>query len=242
MKNRIAIVTGGTGALGRRDNSQTCEKGLRFMYLLQSLDEFNSVFDNSHKDDSDAFRLRKIYSFVCNATDENSVKEFVKNVYVQEKGSIDFLINTVGGISPVSEVPEIKTDDLDRMINLNFKTAFYFSREVLKIMKAEKLRKDNFCRRNGRTEATPGRFSYSFSKAGVISLMDTISEENKEFNIRCNTIIPSVIDTPANREWGSAEEIKKWVKPGDIANIDARLLSDEFSSVSNIIKVYALYK
>ena len=158
---------------------------------------------------------------------------------MQEKGCIDFLINTVGGISPVSEVSEIKTDDLERMINLNFKTAFYFSREVLKIMKAENYGRIISVGAMAGLEATPGRFSYSFSKAGVISLMDTISEENKEFNIRCNTIIPSVIDTPANREWGSAEEIKKWVKPGDIANIVCRLLSDEFSSVrSSIIKVY----
>ena len=239
MKNRIAIVTGGTGALGREITLRLAEEGIKVYVPAQSLDEFNSVFDNSHKDDSDGFRLRKIYSFVCNATDENSVKEFVKNVFVQEKGCIDFLINTVGGISPVSEVPEIKTDDLDRMINLNFKTAFYFSREVLKIMKAENYGRIISVGAMAGLEATPGRFSYSFSKAGVISLMDTISEENKEFNIRCNTIIPSVIDTPANREWGSAEEIKKWVKPGDIANIVCRLLSDEYSSVrSSIIKVY----
>ena len=83
---------------------------------------------------------------------------------MQEKGCIDFLINTVGGISPVSEVPEIKTDDLDRMINLNFKTAFYFSREVLKIMKAENYGRIISVGAMAGLEATPGRFSYSFSK------------------------------------------------------------------------------
>jgi len=239
MKNRIAIVTGGTGALGREITLRLAEEGIKVYVPAQSLDEFNSVFDNSHKDDSDGFRLRKIYSFVCNATDENSVKEFVKNVYVQEKGSIDFLINTVGGISPVSEVPEIKTDDLDRMINLNFKTAFYFSREVLKIMKAENYGRIISVGAMAGLEATPGRFSYSFSKAGVISLMDTISEENKEFNISCNTIIPSLTDTPANPAPRTAEALKNWVPPRDPAHIVYRLLSDEFSSVrSSIIKVY----
>ena len=91
-------------------------------------------------------------------------------------------------------------------------------------------------------EPSPNRFSYSFAKAGVINLMDTVSEEMKNLNIRCNTIIPGIMDTPANREWGSADDIKKWVKPEDIAEIVYNFLSTEFSSVrSSQIKVYGAY-
>ena len=72
--------------------------------------------------------------------------------------------------------------------------------------------------------------------------MNTISLEFREKNIRCNTIIPSTIDTPANREWGSEEEIKNWVKPEDIAGIIFDLASDKYKSVrESIIKVYGSF-
>ncbi len=61
-------------------------------------------------------------------------------------------------------------------------------------------------------------------------------------NIRCNTIIPSIIDTPANREWGTPDEIEKWVKTEDVAKIIYDFVSDEYSGVRNSnIKVYGSY-
>ena len=128
------------------------------------------------------------------------------------------------------------------MFKLNFLSAFYFTRETIRIMK-----KNNFGRvisvgAIAGLETTPGRFAYSFSKAGVISLMETVNEEMKDFNIRCNTIIPGIIDTPANREWGSPEEIKKWVKPKEISDIIYNLISEVFTSVrGSHIKVYGAY-
>ena len=86
------------------------------------------------------------------------------------------------------------------------------------------------------------RFPYSYSKSGVAWLMDTVSEEYKDFNIRANTIMPSIIDTPANREWGSEEDIKKWVKPEEIAETISFLISESGSSVRNsTIKVFGNY-
>lgn len=239
MKNKIAIVTGGTGALGRQVANKLADEGIRVYVPAHNMDEFNSVFDNSQSVETSEFRLRKIYAFECDALDENSVREFVRSVSVQEKGGIDFLINTVGGINPVCDVADTLTSDFDSMFNLNFRSAFFFSREVLKIMRPRKYGRIISISAMAGLEAAPGRFSYSFSKAGVVSLMNTISEEMKGYNIRCSTIVPSVIDTPANREWGSPEDINKWVKPAQIANIIYGLLTDEFSPVrSSIIKVY----
>lgn len=239
MINKVAIVTGGTGALGRSVAANLSEKGIKVYIPALSLEEFNSVFDQSGSADSTDFKLRKIFSFVCNAADENSVQGFIDNVAVLEKGKIDYLINTVGGIGPPENIIDMKTENLDKMTDLNFKSAFYFSRGVLRIMKENLYGRIVSVGAIAGLEVSPGRFSYSYSKAGVINLMNTISEEMKEFNIRCNTVIPGIIDTPANREWGSEEDIKKWVKPESIAKIIYGLLSDEYSQVrSSLIKVY----
>jgi len=242
MKDKVAIVTGGTGALGRVISAMLADEGVKVYIPTLHLEEFNSIFDQSQNSESDEFKLRKIYALVCNATDENSVKEFVNNVGIQENGKIDYLINTVGGINPDEDVIDMTSESLNKMIDINLKSAFYFSRDVLKFMKKNLYGRIISIGAIAGLEVTKGKFAYSFAKAGVINLMNTISEEMNEFNIRCNTIIPSIIDTPANREWGSAEDIKKWVKPEEIADIIYNFLSDEFRSVkSSSIKVYGGY-
>jgi NAD(P)-dependent dehydrogenase (short-subunit alcohol dehydrogenase family) len=239
MKNeKIAIVTGGTGALGRHVVRKLASENFKIYVPAFTLEEFNSVFDTSQSEESE-FKLNKIYSFVCNAENENSVKEFVTNVASHEKGKIDVLINLVGGIVSGKKVIELKSEDVKKMLDLNFWSAFYFTSEVLKVMD-----KNN----NGRIisigsipalNVTASRFAYAYSKMGVIRLMDTVSEEMKDKNIRCNTIIPGIIDTPENREWGSEKDIQNWVKPEDISSIIFDLLKDESSSIrSSHIKVY----
>lgn len=242
VPEKTAIVTGGTGALGRTIVEKLSDEGVKVYVPVRSLEEFNKVFDSSREKKSEYFKLRKIFSFECNATDEKSVIEFVNNVAVQEKNKIDYLINTVGGISPPENVSELTAETLDNMINLNFKSTFYFTREVLRYMQKNSFGRIISIGAIAGLETTPGRFAYSFSKAGVINLMDTVSEENKELNIRCNSIIPGILDTAANREWGSPEEIKKWVKPEDVAEIIYNFISEKFSSIiGSSIKVYGAF-
>jgi NAD(P)-dependent dehydrogenase (short-subunit alcohol dehydrogenase family) len=238
MNERSAIVTGGTGALGRCIVRRLASENFKVYVPAISIDDFNSVFDESQSDEGE-FRLKKIYSFVCNAEDESSVREFVTNVAGQEKKKIDVLINTVGGIIPGKDVTDLDPEDIRKMLNLNFWSTFYFTHEVLKYMPENNYGRIISIGAMPALEVTPGRFAYSFSKMGVIRLMDTVSEEMKSRNIRCNTIIPSIIDTPSNREWGSKDDIKKWVKPEDIAEIIFDLLQDKISPVrSSHIKVY----
>jgi NAD(P)-dependent dehydrogenase (short-subunit alcohol dehydrogenase family) len=206
-----------------------------------SLEKFNEVFDKS-RETSEKFRLRKIYSFICDANDEKSVSDFVENVASIGNGKIDFLINTVGGYHPPKNIDEMKTDFLNKYLNINFISTFRFSRNVLRIMKQNEYGRIISIGAMAGTETSPGRFAYAVSKSAVINLMNTISSEFKDKNIRCNTIIPGTIDTPANREWGSEEDIKNWVKPEDIADIIFDLISDKYKSVrESLIKIYGSY-
>lgn len=241
-KEKVAIVTGGTGALGRVVAHLLAEQGVKVYIPTLTMDEFNHVFDNSSGADENDFKLRKIFAFDCNAFDENSVKEFVEKVEIQEKGTIDYLVNTVGGIHAPVAIGDLDTAAFDKMFTFNFKSTFFFTRECISVMK-----KNNFGRivsigAIAGTKPEAMRFPYSYSKSGVTWLMETVSEEYKDFNIRANTVMPSIIDTPANREWGSEEDIKKWVKPEEVAEAISFLLSDKGNSVrGSIIKVFGNY-
>jgi NAD(P)-dependent dehydrogenase (short-subunit alcohol dehydrogenase family) len=241
MIEKVAIVTGGTGALGRYIVNKFADENIKVFVPSLSLEKFNEVFDKS-RETSEKFRLRKIYSFICDANDEKSVSDFVENVASIGNGKIDFLINTVGGYHPPKNIDEMKTDFLNKYLNINFISTFRFSRNVLRIMKQNEYGRIISIGAMAGTETSPGRFAYAVSKSAVINLMNTISSEFKDKNIRCNTIIPGTIDTPANREWGSEEDIKNWVKPEDIADIIFDLISDKYKSVrESLIKIYGSY-
>lgn len=236
---KVAIVTGGTGALGRTIVHKFADEGLKVYVPSLSIDEFKKVFNESKSDD---FKLRKIYGFECNATDEVSVNNFVDSVAKLEKNRVDILINTVGGIFPPKQVADMDNEYFKKMFDFNFMSTLNFTRRCLTYMKAYNFGRIISVGALAALETTPGRFAYGYSKAGVISLMDTVSEEMKDFNIRANSIVPSIIDSPANREWGSEDDIKKWVKPEEISNIVFDLVSEKFNSLrSSVIKVLGNY-
>jgi NAD(P)-dependent dehydrogenase (short-subunit alcohol dehydrogenase family) len=91
-------------------------------------------------------------------------------------------------------------------------------------------------RARGRTRAAVQPFSgaagYVSSKAAVIAFAQAVAVEYKNDGIRCNAILPSVIDTPANRASMPNADHARWVKPAEIAGVIAHLISDDHSPVS----------
>ena len=230
MKDKVAIITGGTGALGRYIVDKYAKEGWKVYVPVSSLQKFMSIFDNSQEADSD-FSLRKIYAFDCDVLNEESVIEFVQKVSALEKGKLDLLINTVGGYRPPVNTNEISTKDFDELFNLNFKTTLWFSREVLKVMLNNKSGRIVSIAAKPGLEPTAGILTYSVSKSAVINLMETINLEHGKNGIKCFSVAPTVIDTPSNREWGSEDDIKNWVKPEDMADVIYNLKDSDSSLI-----------
>lgn len=84
----------------------------------------------------------------------------------------------------------------------------------------------------------PNRAAYSAAKSAVVSLTQSVAEEGRAHGIRANCILPSIINTPANREWGSPEEIQKWVTPEAIARTIADLLAPTNDVNGAVIPMY----
>jgi len=236
FKSKIAIVTGGTGALGRVIVSLFADEGMSIYVPVRSVDEFKRTFDESAN--SDNFKLRKIYGLPCDAYIENDVKEFVSDV-TKQAGRIDYLVNTVGGYHPKRNVADTDTELLENQLKLNFFSTFYFTRFVLNNMIQNSFGRIVSIGAKPAIETTTGKFGYSFSKSGVVNLMQTIAEECKDNNITANVIIPSIIDTPANRESMKNSDFTKWESPEEIAGTCLYLLSDSAKSLlGSIFKMY----
>lgn len=238
FENKTAIITGGTGALGRVIVNLFAAKGMTIYVPVRSIEEFRKVFDNSVDDNIDTFTLRKIYALQCDAENEQNIKNFVSDVLKRE-GKIDFLVNTVGGYHPKKLIKDMDYVFVENMIKLNFMSAFCFSRYVLESMAAKNYGRIAAIGAMPAIETTPGKFAYSVSKSAVVNLVKTIAEEYKEYNITANVIIPSIIDTSANRASMPDADYNKWVKPEDIAETILYLFSDSAKTFyGNVLRMY----
>jgi len=242
FKNKIAIVTGGTGALGRVIVNRFAKEGMKVYVPVRSMKSFMEMFDDSDRlalaDAGEDFtHLLKRYAMECDADDENQCREFCENVVKQEK-RLDYLVNTIGGYHPKKMITDIDEALIEQQLRLNFYPAFYFTKHTLTQMKINNFGRVISIGAKPAVETTPGKFAYSFSKAGVVNLMQTLAVEFKDQDFTFNTIIPNIIDTPANRESMPKADFGKWVKPEVIAEKCLELVGDEGKKINGeVIKM-----
>ncbi len=214
------LVTGGTGALGRAV-TEAFVKANASVFVSYIIPQEVTVLKSQLGPDQN-----KVTMIESDLMKEDSVSRLVQTV-LRQLNRIDVLANVVGGYAGGPAIHETKEEDFDFMLNLNLRTAFLISKAVLPSMIERKQGKIvHVASRTGlRGEATVG--PYSISKAGVIRLTETIAEEARDFGINCNCIMPSVIDTEANRKAMPDADFSKWVKPEEIARIILFLCSEE---------------
>lgn len=172
--------------------------------------------------------INGVSAILCDCTNENDVKRAFSD------NSVKAVVHLVGGIK--AGIPITKTDFsvFEEMFNLNVKSTFLIVRESMIHMQ-----------NNGGSILTIGakaalhseknKAAYSSAKSSVIQLTMAASEEGKEYNIRCNCIVPGIIKTAANMEWASNGEEKSWTLPEDIAETIYYISSDAGKGVSGAI-------
>jgi len=163
-------------------------------------------------------------------SDESQVEKTISDV-VKKYGKIDVLINVVGGYLGGKKVTEMTGKEWDLMMNLNLKTAFLISKHVVSQMVKQGSGKVVHVSARLGLKGVAGNSAYGASKSGLIRLVESLSEEVKEKNINVNCILPSIIDTGANRKDMLDADFSKWVKPSEIAQAMLFLASDDSKSI-----------
>ncbi len=158
---------------------------------------------------------------------------------IESSGKIDVLLHLTGGFA--GGKPVAQTDDTawNRMLGLNLHTAIHMARAVLPhMLEAGKGRIVAIGSRTG-VEPAAGLSAYGVSKAALIALVRTIAAEVRNSGVTANVILPSVIDTPANRTASPAADFTKWVQPESIARLLLFLASDAAADINGaVIPIY----
>jgi NAD(P)-dependent dehydrogenase (short-subunit alcohol dehydrogenase family) len=231
LKNKIAIVTGGTGALGKAITIAFLEEGAKVVctYIVDKEKKECLPLTKNHKD--------KIVFARADVTKEKEVLNLITNT-IRKFKRVDILVNVVGGFA-YSYIKDTDEKTWDLMINLNLKSAFLCSKNVLPRMIEQNYGKIVNISSRPALKGSAGVGAYSASKAGVLNLTETIADEVKDYNINVNAVLPSTIDTPANRREMPEADFSKWVKPEEIARVIVFLSSDDSRPISGAgIPVY----
>lgn len=231
LKDKIAIVTGGTGALGKAITIAFLEGGAKVVctYIVDKEKKECLSLTKKHKD--------KIVFIRADVTKENDVVDMITDTTRKFK-RVDILVNVVGGFA-FSHIKDTDEKTWDLMMNLNLKSVFLCSKYVLPRMIEQNYGKIVNISSRPALKGSAGVGAYSASKAGVLNLTETIADEIKDYEINVNAVLPSTIDTPGNRRDMPEADFAKWVKPEEIARVIVFLSSDDSKPISGAgIPVY----
>lgn len=157
----------------------------------------------------------------------------------REAGEVDVLVHLVGGFAAGGPVEKTTGEIWTRMLDLNLNSAFYMIRAVVPAMLQK--RYGRIIAVSSRTGLDPAAnlSAYGVSKAALNALIRTVALETKDSGITVNAVLPSVIDTPANRQAMPSADYARWVRPESIAATICWLASDEAADVNGaLVPIY----
>jgi|SRR4051794_2864203 NAD(P)-dependent dehydrogenase (short-subunit alcohol dehydrogenase family) len=209
---RTVIVTGGTGGLGAAVTRTLLDRGWRVVVPWFDRRELARV------DEQEGLELVQ-----ADLTDPDSAR----NVVTTAGDSLRALVNLVGGFAMGGRVHETPVDDFEQQLRLNLRPTYLMCASAIPVMLAAGGGAIVCVSSRAAVQPFAGAAGYITGKRAVLALVDALHEEYRDDHIRTNAILPSTIDTPANRKAMPDADFDTWVKPEEIARVIALLVSDE---------------
>ena len=224
--DRTAIVTGGTGGLGAAVVTRLLDDGWRVVVPWVVEAELERV------DEHERLTLVQADLFNLDAV-ANVVKEAANHPPIQG------LVNLVGGYAQAGRVHETPLEEFQRQFKLNLEPTYMMTAACVPQMIEAGGGSIVCVGTRAAVQPFKGAAGYIASKAAVIAFAHAVAVEYRDDFVRCNAILPSVIDTPANRASMPKADHGRWVKPEEIAGVIAHLMADDSAPISGAsIPVY----
>jgi len=236
LSDRVVLITGASGALGRAVSGKIAAAGARVALTgrkREPLDELASGLVREFGLSGDRAMVQA--SDLGKSDEVRSLVEAVAGRW----GGVDALVNLAGGWRGGKTLAELSDEEWDSALEMNLRSAFLVNRAVLPFM--VKKGWGRIVNISSRAAESPGpkQAAYNVAKAGVIALTGSIAAEYRRSGIAANVILPSIIDTPSNRSQMPDADASRWVDPQELASLIVYLLSDEGGSLNGAaIPVY----
>lgn len=218
---RTALITGGTGGLGVAVVQAFLEDGWRVVVPIFAPSELERLPEGAE-------------SLAADLTDPDDVARAVRVAASQEDAPLRALVNLVGGFAAGQPVIDAQLADFEAMFALNLRPTYLVTQCALQRMVAGGGGAIVCVSARAALEPFAGASGYAASKAAVIAFAKTVAAEHRGDGVRCNAIMPSFIDTPANRA-ASPDAVDRMVPPERIASVVRFLCGAESAALNGVV-------
>ncbi len=221
---KVALVTGAAGNLGQALARALGAEGAR-LALVDLNEQALTAAREALPAEVEAA------GFPTDLTDPESVARMAAAV-VERFGRVDLLVNLTGGFTMGPPIHETPDRDWDFMLNLNARTVFNCCRAVVPLLLAAGGGRIVNVGARAATRGVGHMGPYCVSKAGVITLTESLADELKDLSITVNCVLPGTLDTPQNRAAMPGEDPARWVPLEALADVILFLCSDGARAVT----------
>jgi NAD(P)-dependent dehydrogenase (short-subunit alcohol dehydrogenase family) len=220
LQDRVAVIAGGTGALGGAIALAMLEAGAKVVVTYRRREEFDKLVAEAR--DASA----RLSGETVDVTDAEATAQLAARL-----GPVDILVNAVGGYAGGKTLWETDPKTYVSQVALNLQAGFALTRAFLPGMEKQNRGWVVNVASRAALVASPGAAVYAASKAGALALFRSLAAEVLPYRIHVNSVVPSIFDTPANRAAMPTADFASWPKPAEIAKVVLFLCSEEGSIV-----------
>ena len=225
---RVVLVTGGSGALGHAITHRFLGEGATVCVPWIVEAERERLQASVPTESRSRLLLER-----CDVVDDSAVSRLVAAV-AKRFGRLDVLVSAVGGFA-MGELVQTDRALWDRMLTLNLTATYVAARAVLPDMLTAGSGRIVAVASRAVVPPTGGFIAYTVAKAGVIAFVQALAAETRDRGVTVNAVLPSTMDTPANRAAMPNVNPKTWVPVDSVAGAIAYLASDAAAHVSGTL-------
>ena len=224
LKQGAVLVTGGTGGLGRAVTQAFLDSGAAVIVTYRAQQELDTLMKEAGAANT------RLEGERVDVTDETAMMELTKRISAKH-ARLAAVVNTVGGYDGGTKLWKSEARVLDRMLSLNVRSAFALAKAAIPIMLDQHYGSFVNIASKAAIDHPAGAAAYAASKAAALALMDSLAAEVMGTGVRVNSVLPSIIDTPANRTAMPSADFSIWPKPDEIARVIRFLCSDDAAAI-----------
>ena len=230
----VVLVAGGTGGLGRAVSLAFLDESARVVVTYRSEKEFSALKQSIGAQTSPS-------GYQVDVTDEAAVGRLVNDI-LAAGGRLDVMVNAVGAYAGGTALWQTDPGVFERMMALNLRSGYVLSKHVVPQMLKQGSGSIVSVSSRAAVDHAAGAAAYAASKAASVALFDSLAADLKGTGVRVNSVLPSVIDTDANRKAMPDADFSKWPKPEDIAKVIIFLCSEDAKLIHGAsVPVYGVF-
>lgn len=225
MTNRVALLTGATGGVGRVVAEMFAAHGYRLALVARHADAVEALADSL---------AVPTLALTADVTLPEAAAEVVQATKA-DFGRLDVVVHLAGGYAGGKALPEIELETWERMLRLNLTSAFLIARAALPLMHEHDFGRLLFV--SSLHGHAPGKHvaAYAAAKGGLETLVRAIAADTRGTGITANAVAPGIIDTPANRRAMPNADTSTWVAPERLAATLLFLASEAAADINGAI-------